>query len=490
MAFNRTRGIDENVAMNKKVLSLLLSSFFVLAIFGGHIPTAGLGGQQILSHSTLPAENSRFSGVPNDSALLNVLGQNDSYKSTSIAMGVPHTDAIDMQAPSSSKFQYDLITFVNCPFVVWGRFQSNDTTYYANKPAELYRWTPISSQWEKIRDGTTNADGRVEFLLVKENEPGIYKYIVSCQGNYGTPFKTLITYPVIFVHGYLGSSDKKEYPWKDMTQALDNAGFIEGIHYFVFNYDSKAGATNAIPSFVDFIEKLKANYSAQYNYSNSKFTIVCHSMGALVTRWYMEREGGAENVTQWIGIAPASHGGAFADRAPDVLLSTLDPLIGKRAYTDTRTDSDIVKGLDDPKFGAKGLAPNVTYRVIVGNNTNNVGGFGSDISDTGGLPAAVLLDFLSDGGGKTWARLPGCTDTGPGQGCYYRTFRGDGVLANVQSWIDGADFHSFAGVSHVGVTHNRTVINYMLTCIENPNTTGHKVSLDTFLYPNDPDAPH
>jgi hypothetical protein len=103
-------------------------------------------------------------------------------------------------------------------------------------------------------------DGRVEFLFLKENEPGIYNYTVSCQCNYSTPFKTLITNPIIFVHGYLGSSDKKEYPWKDMAQALDNAGFTEGVHYFVFNYDSKAGAINAILSFVDFVEKLKANY--------------------------------------------------------------------------------------------------------------------------------------------------------------------------------------------------------------------------------------
>jgi hypothetical protein len=47
--------------------------------------------------------------------------------------------------------------------------------------------------------------------------------------------------------------------------------------------------------------------------------------------------------------------------------------------------------------------------------TQMIRGFGSDISDTGGLPATVLLDFLSDGCGKTWARLPVCTDMGPGQ---------------------------------------------------------------------------
>jgi len=64
------------------------------------------------------------------------------------------------------------------------------------------------------------------------------------------------------------------------------------------------------------------------------------------------------------------------------------------------------------------------------------------------------------------------------------------LVANVQSWIDSADFQSFTGLSHLGLNHNRTVINYVLRCIENPNTRGQKVGLDNFLYPNDPDAPH
>ena len=72
---------------------------------------------------------------------------------------------------------------------------------------------------------------------------------------------------------------------------------------------------------------------------------------------------------------------------------------------------------------------------------------------------------------------------------YYLTFRGDGVVANVQSWIDCADFQSFAGISHTGLNHDGNVINYVLKCIEDPTTKGQKIGLDTFLYPNDPAAP-
>jgi pimeloyl-ACP methyl ester carboxylesterase len=51
----------------------------------------------------------------------------------------------------------------------------------------------------------------------------------------GTPHdsKVLVTNPVIFVHGYFGSSDDMLYPWTNMTQALDNASFVKGINYFI-----------------------------------------------------------------------------------------------------------------------------------------------------------------------------------------------------------------------------------------------------------------
>ena len=292
--------------------------------------------------------------------------------------------------------------------------------YYANKPAELYRWNPTSSQWEKIRDSTTNADGRVEFLGVKESKQGIYDYTVSCRGDHSTPFETLITYPVIFVHGLGGSSTEMfrlyPWPWTNMTQALDSAGFVKGTHYFIFNYDSTDDPRTAADGLQNFVKEREVFFHDQYQYDDSKFTIVCHSRGALVTRWYMEREGGAEHIVQWIGIAPNSHGSAFADRASDALLSIFDSFIDKKAFTaftGARTDSDTVKGLDDPNFGAKGLAPNVTYRVIVGNNTNNVEGFGSDMFVLPGV--ADKYYSLPSVHGTTWARLPGCT--GPDQEC-------------------------------------------------------------------------
>jgi len=431
--------------MSKKVASLLLASLFVLTVFGGVVSAAGEVRPQISSHSK------------------------------SFTVGGEH-------APRSLQSQHekwDKIAFVNGPFNIFELFWSHDPAYFSNKPAVLYRLNPATSQWEHIQVKYTTAAGRVEFYGLKEDKPGIYDYIVSCRGNHPpNSAKILITYPVILVHGWHESAEET---WSsqnvNMERELDSAGFVKGIHYFVFTYDGFGDPRTAADGLQNFIKEKKVFFHDQYQYDDSKFTIVCHSMGALVTRWCIEREGGAENVVQWIGIGPTSHGSALDDLAPD-LLFIFNPLTSK-PFEQTRTDSDTVKGLDDPNFGAKGLAHNVTYRVIVGNNTNNVKGFGYDMA---GLPAVIFLN------GKTWARLPGCT--GPSQRCHYRTLRGDGLVANVQSWIDCADFQSFTGLSHLGLNHNRTVINYVLRCIENPNTRGQKVGLDNFLYPNDPDAPH
>ena len=103
--------------MNKKVISLLLASLFVLTIFGGLVSTAREGGQQIPLHPASLAEGSGLNGASDDMALLSELGQNGSYKSTNIATSVPHAGGSGMQAPGGSKPQHDLITFVNCPFV-------------------------------------------------------------------------------------------------------------------------------------------------------------------------------------------------------------------------------------------------------------------------------------------------------------------------------------------------------------------------------------
>ena len=234
-----------------------------------------------------------------------------------------------------------------------------------------------------------------------------------------------------------------------------------------------------------FSRILSKNYKTvpfAINYTNFKFTIVCHSMGALVTRWYMEMEGGDKNVVQWIGIGPTNHGAALASKIDDATLSALDKVLGRPAVLQLRTNSDTVRLLES-SYPASGI----TYRVLVGDNKNPKES--PNFISSMGLPAKIGTIFVD---GKTWASMPGFAPcpiwVWPSKGCWL-TYFGDGVVADVESWLPGADFHSCTGANHVNVEHTKVVLDYVLTCIEIPKTVVTDVGIDYFLNPSDPNAP-
>ena len=116
------------VAVNKKVISLLLASLFVLTIFVGHVSTAGDGGQQMPSHSTSLAEGSGLGRASDGSVLFSEFGQNSSYKSIGIAANDPQAGGSGIQAPRGSKSQYDLIS-CQMPVAFWSPYQTKSRTY-------------------------------------------------------------------------------------------------------------------------------------------------------------------------------------------------------------------------------------------------------------------------------------------------------------------------------------------------------------------------
>ncbi len=504
-AFCEVISPEEVRTLNKKIISLLLASLFVLTAFGALISVAGDSGQHISPRSTSLAEGGGSGRTLGGSAPFNELGQNAYYyKSVSTAATDPQaggSGAITSAPRGLQSHQYDLIVAVKCPFVFFETLTSPDPGRIVNKHVSLFVSNPISHQWEKIGDGISDAHGYCPFYNLRENTPGTYYYRANIEWDSGSwdsgPVnKILVTYPVILVHGWLGS----EADWTNMEKTLDDAGFAKNRDYFAFNYNGYDDPRNATGKLQTFIEQTKDTLytfsksdGSEYARDDIKFTIVCHSMGSLVTRYYMEVEGGAGNVAQWIGIGPTNHGSALANKIPDSLLSLLSSQLGRPAVLQLRTDSDTVKTLE-----AHHLAPGVTYRVIVGDNNNSRFGFGSDIASSNevdqyylGLPVEIYYTLVK---GQTWASLPSCTCKPLPQweaprGCCYQTLRGDGAVANVQSWIDSADFRSYTGLDHIGLLGDRNVTNYVLACVENPNTVGHKVGLDNFLYPSDPDAP-
>ena len=105
--------------------------------------------------------------------------------------------------------------------------------------------------------------------------------------------------PVIFVHGYTGNASN----WTTALSVFRAGGFSR-----LYTYDYNWAGSNVISAqgLASRVSQVKAQTGA------SKVAIVNHSMGGLVTRYYLENLGGAANVSHVASIAGANHGTTFA----------------------------------------------------------------------------------------------------------------------------------------------------------------------------------
>ncbi|GAA2366166.1 lipase [Catellatospora methionotrophica] len=113
------------------------------------------------------------------------------------------------------------------------------------------------------------------------------------------PANAATSTPVIFVHGFIGNSSN----WTTALSVFRAGGFTR-----LYTYDYNWAGSNQISAagLRDKVNQVKAQTGA------SKVAIVNHSMGGLVTRWYLEEMGGSANVSHVASIAGANHGTTYA----------------------------------------------------------------------------------------------------------------------------------------------------------------------------------
>jgi triacylglycerol lipase len=105
--------------------------------------------------------------------------------------------------------------------------------------------------------------------------------------------------PVIFVHGYTGNASN----WTTALSVFRAGGFTR-LYTYEYNWaGSNQVSAAGLRAFVDSVRRQTGA---------SKVAIVNHSMGGLVTRWYLEELGGSPNVSHVASIAGANHGTTFA----------------------------------------------------------------------------------------------------------------------------------------------------------------------------------
>lgn len=114
-----------------------------------------------------------------------------------------------------------------------------------------------------------------------------------------SPANAATSTPVIFVHGFIGSASN----WTTALSVFRAGGFTR-----LYTYDYNWAGSNQISAagLRDKVNQVKAQTGA------SKVAIVNHSMGGLVTRWYLEEMGGSANVSHVASIAGANHGTTYA----------------------------------------------------------------------------------------------------------------------------------------------------------------------------------
>jgi pimeloyl-ACP methyl ester carboxylesterase len=231
-----------------------------------------------------------------------------------------------------------------------------------------------SYSWE-FGDGSTANTGRATHAY---GSAGDFPVTVTVTDNDGLSMsKTLdckVNTPAILVHGWQGDPSV----WTNLTFALHN----KDIGYAIFDYSPATGDprvyANQLGGWIDTLRD-------QTGYEWGQFDIVCHSMGALVSRWYMMTQAYSGNypIRKWIGIAPVNHGADVANQQSSwewkLFLKKAFQATGfmdtEEAVTQLRPNSQTVMTLNN-----YGLTSGVEYHVIAG---VNAGLFGITLGPTG-----------------------------------------------------------------------------------------------------------
>jgi triacylglycerol lipase len=107
--------------------------------------------------------------------------------------------------------------------------------------------------------------------------------------------------PVLLVHGFNGSGAS----WHAMTAYLETQGYRRD-QIDAMSYDSGASNVDTARRIASEVAGLRARTGA------ARVDVVSHSMGAISSRYYLERLGGAAHVDAWVSLAGVNEGTVWA----------------------------------------------------------------------------------------------------------------------------------------------------------------------------------
>ncbi|WP_433830989.1 esterase/lipase family protein [Actinoplanes sp. CA-015351] len=103
--------------------------------------------------------------------------------------------------------------------------------------------------------------------------------------------------PVVFVHGYTGSASN----WTTAISVFRAGGYASS-ELFAYEYNSYGNNVTNAQGLATYVSQVRARTGA------AQVDIVNHSMGGLVSQWYLKQLGGNQYVRHLASIAGANHG--------------------------------------------------------------------------------------------------------------------------------------------------------------------------------------
>ncbi|HCU50326.1 MAG TPA: lipase [Micromonosporaceae bacterium] len=151
-------------------------------------------------------------------------------------------------------------------------------------------------------------------------------------------------YPVVLVHGTGGNAQT----WAPFVPELRRAGHC----VFAPNYGESgfgllgiyatAPVRESARQLADYVDKVLAETGAE------KVSIIGHSQGGMMPRYYLRFLGGAAKVNELIGLAPSNHGteNPFAPIISRLCPACADQIAGSPFMLELNADRDVEPGVD------------------------------------------------------------------------------------------------------------------------------------------------
>ncbi|AKJ30240.1 esterase/lipase family protein [Caldimonas brevitalea] len=171
------------------------------------------------------------------------------------------------------------------------------------------------------------------------------------------------TEPIVFVHGYSGSSSN----WNTMVGRFKASGYPAELLY-TFDYNSFVNANSTSGSELrSFVESVRARHG------NATVSIVAHSNGGLVTRWYRTQLGGQAAMRRFVSLGSPHKGtnSAYACYSPACYdmrpgSSFLNTLAGRGCDRSLWSNTDeIIQPVTSAQCGSSTRTPDVSHNGLL-----------------------------------------------------------------------------------------------------------------------------